>query len=118
MNLDKQRYNKKKFYGKLVLLVILIVIDVTGVGERTKIEQMGIIDKYYVETNTRKTSMNSSIIIPEHYRYVFLINNKEVEIRYFGKDHENFNINDKVTVEYKIPMNIFKKPYITSYDFN
>lgn len=119
MNLDKQKSSKKRFYGKLALLFIwiFIFVDNTGLGERTKVEQLAIIDKYFVESNTIKRN-NSSTTIPEHYRFVFMIRNKKVDMQYFDNNHEDFNIGDKVTVEYKIPINIFRKPYITSYDFN
>lgn len=119
MNENKQKSRKGQFYAKLALLLIWIFffVDNVGIGERTKVEQLEIIDKYLIEINTIQKS-NSITTIPEHYRFVFKIRNKDVEMRFFGLDYENYNIGDKVKVEYKIPLNIFRKPYITSFNFD
>ncbi|MFN7253558.1 MAG: hypothetical protein ACK4M9_22710 [Anaerobacillus sp.] len=121
MKINKKS-SKGQFYSKLSLLLIHLIslsfaLDYVGVGERTKVEQLEIIDKYFVEINTIQRS-NSSTTIPEHYRFVFKIRNKAVEMRFFGRDYENYNIGDKVKVESKIPLNIFRKPYITTYNFD
>ncbi len=107
------------FFGKIAVISIfaLILVDGSDLFDRTKIEQLEITDIYFVEEKTTKSN-NYTYTTPEHYRFVFEIRNRKVEMRYFSADHENYDIGDEVMVEYRLPINIFRKPYIPYYEFH